>query len=148
MQGSSFAKFRLQTELSKLDLLPYTRLRELEPPEEKYISLIEYEVHLREGIYEGRTLLFHIRIPAGYPFAPPKVLCKTRVYHPNIDDAGNVCMEILRLGWSPGLGVENVLVNLHVIFMEVCGEDALNTEAGELIKKDYQRFIRKAKETR
>jgi ubiquitin-protein ligase len=57
-------------------------------------------------------------------------------------------MEILRLGWSPGLGIENILVNLHVIFVEVCAEDALNTEAGDMIRRDYQLFVRKARETR
>jgi ubiquitin-protein ligase len=80
MHGFSFAKFRLQKELSKLDPLPNTHLRELESPEERYVAFLEYKMHLDEGIYEGRTLLFHIKIPSAYPFAPPKLICESRIY--------------------------------------------------------------------
>ncbi|KAJ7966714.1 Ubiquitin-conjugating enzyme family protein [Quillaja saponaria] len=33
----------------------------------------------------------------------PKVKCKTKVYHPNIDLEGNVCLGILREDWKPVL---------------------------------------------
>jgi ubiquitin-conjugating enzyme E2 M len=46
---------------------------------------------LRDGAY-GFT--FHV--PATYPHEPPKVKCTTKVFHPNVDLEGNICLNILR----------------------------------------------------
>lgn len=141
---ASFAVFRLNTELEALETLPGTSLH-VRPGNDRLASVIEYTMDVREGIYEGRMLRFELRIPHGYPFSPPKLLCMDRVFHPNIDGDGNVCMEILRLRWTPGHGLENIFVNLHVIFLEISGKDALNTVAGDLFEEDPRRFTRVAR---
>lgn len=141
----SFASFRLKTELSSLQLLPGASLIVREALECKYVSVIEYIMSVEEGIYEGMVLHFIMKIPREYPFKAPKLFCMDPLFHPNVDEDGNVCMEMLRLGWSPGYGLENVFINLHVILIEVSGEDALNTLAGDLFKSDYDRFVRVAR---
>lgn len=32
-----------------------------------------------------------------YPFQPPKVQFITPVYHPNIDNAGRICLDVLKM---------------------------------------------------
>jgi len=44
---------------------------------------------------------FKLDIPGEYPYVAPKATCLTRVYHPNIDLQGNVCLNILRMDWNP-----------------------------------------------
>lgn len=144
MLKPNFAIFRLQTELESLELLPGAWIN-VNESEDGYASVIEYGMVISEGIYEGRTLSFLLKVPHGYPFKPPKLFCTDEVFHPNIDENGNVCMEILRLGWTPGYGLENILLNLHIIFLEVSGEDALNILAGDLFRSDYDRFVRLAR---
>lgn len=145
LETSSFATFRLKTEIESIELLPGTSLSVDKSSEERYAVEVEYTMSITEGIYEGRVLRFKLKIPHAYPFKPPKLLCLDKVFHPNIDDDGNVCMEILRLGWRPTHGLESVFVNLYVIFIEITGEDALNTLAGDLVRMDYERFVRIAK---
>ncbi|CAD25874.1 UBIQUITIN CONJUGATING ENZYME E2-20K [Encephalitozoon cuniculi GB-M1] len=145
LETSSFAAFRLKTEVGSIQLLPGASLSVVRSGEEKYIAEVEYTMLLSEGIYEGRVLRFKLKIPNAYPFKPPKLLCLDNVFHPNVDDDGNVCMEILRLGWRPSHGLESIFVNLYVIFVEVTGEDALNTKAGDLFKSDYEGFVRAAR---
>ncbi|ADM12475.1 ubiquitin conjugating enzyme E2 [Encephalitozoon intestinalis ATCC 50506] len=144
-EDSSFAAFRLKTEIESIQLLPGSLLNVDRSSEDKYAMEIKYSMMITEGIYKNRLFRFKIKIPHAYPFKPPKLLCLDKVFHPNIDDDGNVCMEILRLGWRPSHGLESILVNLYVIFVEITGEDALNTQAGDLFKLDYERFVRIAR---
>ena len=66
-----------------------------------------FEVVLRpdEGLYSGGAFLFSFAVPPSYPHDPPKVKCLTRVFHPNIDLEGNVCLNVLREDWKPVLTV-------------------------------------------
>ena len=43
-----------------------------------------------------------IDFPAEYPFKPPKILFKTKIYHPNVDEKGQVCLPIISAeNWKP-----------------------------------------------
>ncbi|KAK4408646.1 Constitutive photomorphogenesis protein 10 [Sesamum angolense] len=66
--------------------------------------------------YEGGIFFLDITFPSDYPFKPPKVVFKTRIYHCNVDSAGNVSLDILKDGWSPALTISKVLVALRSIF--------------------------------
>ncbi|XP_002156604.1 uncharacterized protein LOC100198375 [Hydra vulgaris] len=48
-----------------------------------------------DGPYSGGCFLFFFNLPLNYPHAPPIVQCQGHIYHPNIDDDGEVCMSIL-----------------------------------------------------
>jgi ubiquitin-conjugating enzyme E2 M len=99
-------------------------------------------------LYKGRTLKFVIDIPKDYPFTGPKIKIKNKIYHPNVDEEGRVCLEILREGWSCGFGLENIFINLFCILMEPSNENALNGEVGEMMEKDYEEFEKRAREVK
>lgn len=67
-----------------------------------------------EGMYKGGTFTFDFNINQNFPHEPPKVQCREKIYHPNIDLEGKVCLNILREDWKPVLNLNAVIVGLQV----------------------------------
>lgn len=67
-----------------------------------------------ESFYKGGIFAVEIFFPDDYPFSPPKVHFKTKIYHPNIGlENGFVCLEILStIGWKPIYKVEKILMDI------------------------------------
>jgi ubiquitin-protein ligase len=68
--------------------------------------------------FQGGVFFLAIHFPTDYPFKPPKVNFTTRIYHPNINSNGSICLDILRDQWSPALtiskGIEiRPIANIH-----------------------------------
>lgn len=81
-----------------------------------------------DGMYCGGTFVFKVTVPTTYPHDAPKVLCETRVFHPNIDMEGHVCLNILREDWKPVLTIQSVIMGLQFIMLEPNADDPLNKE--------------------
>ena len=58
--------------------------------------------------FQGGVFFLNIHFPTDYPFKPPKVAFTTKIYHPNINSNGSICLDILRSQWSPALTVSKV----------------------------------------
>lgn len=90
--------------------------------------MFSWEAHLPgpEGsVYEGGVFVVHIQLPPDYPFSPPKAQFKTRIYHMNISDAGNICIDILKANWSPALSLMKVLLSLSSLLTDPNPKDPL-----------------------
>lgn len=63
----------------------------------------------RRRFRRGGAFLFTFAVSANYPHEAPKVKCVTKVYHPNIDLDGNVCLNVLREDWKPVLNINTII---------------------------------------
>ncbi|PKI71502.1 hypothetical protein CRG98_008019 [Punica granatum] len=66
--------------------------------------------------YEGGIFFLDITFPCDYPFKPPKVVFKTRIFHCSVDSSGNLSLDILKDGWSPALTITKILLAIRSIF--------------------------------
>ena len=79
-------------------------------------DILNFLLHIEpdEGMYKGGRFTFTFAINQNFPHDPPKVKCNQKIYHPNIDPQGNVCLNILRVEWKPVLNLNAVIVGLQV----------------------------------
>jgi len=99
-----------------------------------------------ESPFEGGVFFLNIHFPTDYPFKPPKFAFTTRIYHPNINSNGAICLDILRSQWSPALTVAKVLLSICSLLCDPNPDDPLVPEIARLYKTDVSKYMECAKE--
>ena len=51
--------------------------------------------------YEGGIFRVIIKIPLNFPQVAPKGIFMTKIYHPNISEQGEICVNTLKRDWDP-----------------------------------------------
>jgi len=143
-QRTSPAELRAQKDISEMDPIPGTKVTF---PDTNNIMKFDVAIKPSDGLYANATFQFLVDIPNSYPYDPPKVLCQTMVYHPNIDWDGKVCLNILRQEWMPVLSLGSVIFGLMTLFLEPNADDPLNKEAAQLMLDKPSDFQRNVKES-
>jgi ubiquitin-conjugating enzyme E2 C len=64
-------------------------------------------------VYEGLSYKLSLSFPGQYPYCPPVVKFVTPIFHPNVDDHGNICLDILKEKWSALYDVRTVLLSIQ-----------------------------------
>ncbi|KAK4456462.1 ubiquitin-conjugating enzyme/RWD-like protein [Cladorrhinum samala] len=136
------AQLRVQKDLSELSL--GTTMRTDFPDPDDILHFILY-IEPDEGMYKGGRFSFTFNITPSFPHEPPKVQCREKIYHPNIDLEGKVCLNILREDWKPVLNLNAVIVGLQFLFLEPNASDPLNKEAAEDLRNNREGFKRNVK---
>ncbi|KAI9199410.1 ubiquitin-conjugating enzyme/RWD-like protein [Polychytrium aggregatum] len=120
------------------------------------ISAVPHEDNLRyfdviiagptSSPFEGGSFKLELFLPEDYPMAPPKVRFLTKIYHPNIDKLGRICLDILKDKWSPALQIRTVLLSIQALLSAPNPDDPLANDVAQHWKENEKAAIAVARE--
>lgn len=100
--------------------------------------------------YENGKFELVIDIPKNYPIVPPILTFKTTIFHPNIDNDGRICLDLLKPApsgnWTPASNISQLLLSIRLLMSYPNANDGLSPSATELYKKNIFEFNKKARE--
>jgi len=92
-----------------------------------------------ETPYEGGIFKFDIELPKNYPFSPPIVTLKTKIFHPNISEK-KICVDFLQGKWSCVMQIQSLLMSILLLLNDPNPKSPLNSEAAELWKLNRDQY--------
>lgn len=96
----------------------------------------------KDSMYEGYEFLLMFTLTEHFPFKSPSVGFRTRIFHPNVDEAsGSICLDSLNKAWSPAFSLENVITSQIAFLLQYPNPaDPFNREAAVMMQSDPERF--------
>ncbi|KAI7819700.1 ubiquitin-conjugating enzyme/RWD-like protein [Gamsiella multidivaricata] len=96
--------------------------------------------------YANGVFFLDIQFPQDYPFQPPKVTFRTRIYHCNINNQGHICLDTLKDNWSPALTISKVLLSITSLLADANPHDPLVESIASQFLNDRQEHDRVARD--
>ncbi|GAN03983.1 ubiquitin-conjugating enzyme E2 S-like [Mucor ambiguus] len=141
---SSKAIKRIVKELQQLQTSPPEDIQIIVDDE----NLTEVQAWIRgpDGTpYEGGYFKVKLQMDESFPDTPPKGYFLTKIFHPNVSEKGEICVNTLKKDWKSELGIEHVLLTIKCLLIVPNPESALNEEAGKLLLEHYEDYAKRAK---
>lgn len=137
---------RLSKELSDIRQAPIKNFRGIQVDESNMFTWQGYIVP-DSAPYDKGAFRVELIFPAEYPFKPPRITFKTKIYHPNVDEKGQVCLPIISAeNWKPATRADQVLKALITLVTCPEPEHPLRADLAEEYCKDRARFMKNAEE--
>ncbi|CAG2114837.1 unnamed protein product [Medioppia subpectinata] len=68
--------------------------------------------------YEGGLFNVQINFPPNYPLSAPQISFTTKIFHPNVSEIGQICLDTLKQNWSAGLNIGKVLLSVQSLLAD------------------------------
>lgn len=143
MSKGKMCEMRLRSDFEEFADVSYLSL--VFPKEDDIMKFV-VRVSPEQGIWRCGKFDFQFVIPNGFPFDRPLVTCMTRIWHPNIEETGAVCLNILRDSYTPVMSILQLAIGLQFLFTDPNPASPLNQEASSQLEVDPEGFEKKAKE--
>ncbi|KAJ7055647.1 ubiquitin-conjugating enzyme/RWD-like protein [Mycena amicta] len=135
---------RLMREITQLKTSPPEGIR-VQTSEDNMFDLTGI-IQGPEGTpYAGGYFRVKFSFTEEFPAAPPKCRFVTKIFHPNVSGAGEICVNTLKKDWKATYGIEHILVTVKCLLIYPNPESALDEEAGKLLLEDYGSYCSRAK---
>jgi len=115
---------RIQKELAEISLDPPCNCS-AGPKGDNLFEWVSTIMGPANSPYAGGVFFLDITFTPDYPFKPPKIAFRTKIYHCNINSGGSICLDILKDNWSPALTISKVLLSICSLLTDANPADPL-----------------------
>ena len=134
----------------KIELIQFNR----EPEANCYIEVIKDNLsHLQVTFigpkgtpYEKGLFVLDIKIPNNYPFMPPSIRFKTKIFHLNVHSRGRVSLEVLHDKWYVAFTIPKLITIIKNRLERPEKYECNNSDAFSLYSTDIKKYNATAKE--
>lgn len=81
--------------------------------------------------YEKGVFHLKLTLSSDFPASPPRGYFLTKIFHPNVSKAGEICVDTLKKDWKPEFGISHILLVVRCLLIHPNPESALNEDAGK-----------------
>jgi len=108
---------------------------------------IQADIHGPVGTpYSGGVFRCKLVLPSEFPKIPPKGFFLTKIFHPNVSEKGEICVNTLKKDWDPSnWSLQHILEIIRCLLIVPFPESALNEEAGKVFMEDYEEYAKHAR---
>lgn len=99
-----------------------------------------------ETPYEGGVFKLELFLPQEYPMEPPRVRFLTKIYHPNIDRVGRICLDVLQKNWSCAQQMRTILLSIQALLASPNPFDPLANDVAQEWRENEARALETARE--
>jgi ubiquitin-conjugating enzyme E2 A len=96
--------------------------------------------------WEGGTFKLVLEFSEDYPNKAPQVRFLTKMFHPNIYNDGQICLDILQNQWSPIYDISAILTSIQSLLCDPNPASPANSEASRLYNENRREYNRRVRE--
>lgn len=96
--------------------------------------------------WEGGTFQLELRFSNDYPNKPPHVRFLSKLFHPNVYNDGNICLDILQTQWSPIYDISAILTSIQSLLSDPNPNSPANQEAARLYAENRREYNRRVQQ--
>jgi ubiquitin-conjugating enzyme E2 A len=96
--------------------------------------------------WEGGTFKLVLEFTEDYPNKAPQVRFLTKMFHPNIYNDGQICLDILQNQWSPIYDISAILTSIQSLLCDPNPASPANSEASRLYNENRREYNRRVRE--
>lgn len=94
-------------------------------------------------LWHTAALKLRMTFPAQYPVQAPKVRFITPVFHPNVYNSGEICLDILGPKYTPVFDIIGILNSIRSLLEDPNPNSPANTEAAQLYQENRSEYNRR-----